>query len=82
MRTTVAVLFLMASFGGCGDDTESRPPECEEIVEACHEVDPGSGAIHECHEMAESDWSKDQCASNATRCKDLCKAAVDAGARG
>ena len=78
----IAVLFLTGFHAGCGKDGEGRPVECEEIIEVCHEVDPGSGDIHECHEKAEKDWTKDQCVSNGTRCKNLCKAAVDGGARG
>ncbi len=82
MRTIIAVFFLTGLCAGCSKDEESRPAECEEIVESCHEVDPGSGDIHECHENAEQTWTKDQCVSNGTRCKNLCKAAVDGGARG
>lgn len=47
---------------------------CKSIGGLCHEVDPGDGPIHECHEeghAAEPMW----CAANAERCRMLCEAA-------
>jgi hypothetical protein len=76
---------------GCHDDdghhaTTDRPHVCEEIVEACHARDPGSGPIHDCHTNAEATWTAEQCSSNAPRCYSVCAAtdtaATDAPAEG
>jgi hypothetical protein len=75
MRYILAIVLLAGGLS-CGDDEKK---ECEAIIEACHEKDTGSGEIHECHENAESTWSKDQCVSNSARCLSLCKAGGDAG---
>jgi len=79
VMSLVASLFLVA---GCGDDDGDGPaPECEEIFEACHDVDPGSGPIHECHESSEEAWSQSECQDNLEMCLEICAAAgVDAGA--
>ena len=77
---TLLVLISVVVFGSACSDDESRA-ECEAIVEACHEADPGSGLIHECHENAESKWSKAECVSNTASCLMTCKSA-DAGVRG
>ena len=78
---TLLVLISVVVFGSACSDDESRPAECEEIVEACHDVEPGSGMIHECHENAESKWSKAECVSNRASCLMTCSSA-DAAARG
>jgi hypothetical protein len=80
MKLIIGIAFCAAFAFGCGSD-DSRPAECEAIVEACHPLDQGTGAIHECHESAESDWKKEECVSNSARCLNLCKA-MDAGAKG
>ena len=77
MRTILTTLFLTALVTSCGS-SDSRPAECEEIVEACHMADKGTGTIHECHENAESTWTKDQCVAN----KSMCQAACAAGGGG
>ena len=74
MRTTLATLFLAALITSCGSD-DSRPAECEAIVEACHQADPGTGPIHECHENAEEKWTKDECIANKAMCEIVCKPA-------
>ena len=61
---------------------EARP-SCEQIIARCHDVDPGSGPIHDCHEGGH-DANPAWCAANAERCYQLCTAAhanVDGGAR-
>jgi len=72
MKTLLVCLSLASSclLGGCGGD--DRPAECEEIVEACHEVDTGSGMPHECHEGAESDWTKEMCVAMRGDCLAAC----------
>lgn len=53
---------------------------CVDLGPLCHDVDPGSGPLHDCHEGGHNPqpaW----CAANAQRCIDLCNAArADAGA--
>lgn len=57
---------------------EARP-SCEQIIARCHDVDPGSGPIHDCHEAAHDDATTEAtCASMLDSCSMLC-AAVDAG---
>lgn len=79
----LASLFVSVflAFGACGGDDDGPAPECEEIIEACHDVDPGEGPIHECHESAEEAWSQSQCQENLAMCLEVCSAAApDAGA--
>jgi YVTN family beta-propeller protein len=62
---------LLAGAGACGGD--GRPAECEAIVEACHDIDPGSGPIHECHEFAEDEaTTKEQCVAMSQECLATC----------
>ncbi|HEV8322453.1 MAG TPA: hypothetical protein VG389_12630 [Myxococcota bacterium] len=50
LRGSVAVGAVLVIAGvACG-----RPAVCNEITEACHPVDPGSGPIHDCHEGSEA----------------------------
>jgi hypothetical protein len=72
------MLLCFSLTAACGDDSS----ECEEIVEACHASDPGSGPIHECHENAEEKWSKSECATNRQMCLAVCQGSRDAGAGG
>jgi hypothetical protein len=77
----VALLALVGSIGlaGCGDDdAEATPPECEEIAERCHDLDPGSGPIHECHESAETGTAA-SCTEMRAMCFAVCVADADAG---
>jgi hypothetical protein len=78
------LLVCVALFGfGCGDDdAPATKPTCDEIVEACHEVDPGTGPIHDCHENAEAESATEAiCAAASTNCLAICAAAAaDAGA--
>jgi hypothetical protein len=76
MRSFLFCLVLLIP--ACKSD-DARPPECEEIVEACHEADKGPGAIHDCHENAEGAWGKNECIANRTTCLALC-ARSDGGA--
>ena len=79
MRRFLVTVALCSFVVSCDDHHESSPAECKEIIEACHEADPGSGPIHECHENAEEGWSKDQCTANRQRCLGLCSAPRDGG---
>lgn len=58
-------------------DAGAQDP-CQGLGELCHEVDPGSGPLHDCHEGGH-DGNPAWCAANAARCRMLCLAAADAG---
>ena len=80
MPALVASLILAAALalGGCSDDENA----CEQILNACHDVDPGEGPIHDCHENSEEEWSESECGDNLDSCLSLCEAAesdADAG---
>ena len=64
---------LLIAGTSCG-----RPAVCEEITEACHPVDPGSGPIHDCHEASE-EGSRAECETQHDACLVICTAAADAG---
>jgi hypothetical protein len=53
------------------DVAPDAPDPCEGLGELCHEVDPGSGPIHDCHEGGH-DGDPLWCAENALRCRALC----------
>jgi hypothetical protein len=58
---------------GCGGPD---PALCDEIVEACHDVDDGSDPdIHECHEGADAGDPK-VCEDTHDDCVALCEAAA------
>jgi len=76
---TVCALALFAA-PGCGDDDAPvNPPECEQIAERCHELDPGSGPIHECHEFAESGHTAAECTAMQAECFAACVEPSDGG---
>ena len=77
LTVTILAGFLL---GSCGGDDDKRPAECEEITEACHKVDQGTGPIHECHESSEATWTKDECVMNSAMCLAVCASASDGGA--
>jgi hypothetical protein len=75
--------------GACTDDSEGMadataddqatfPLSCQDIVDACHEVDPGSGPIHDCHETAHDTATSEVCDPIRDECVGLCHAAADA----
>ncbi|MBX3209423.1 MAG: hypothetical protein KF764_30600 [Labilithrix sp.] len=68
------------SADGGGGHT-SPYPSCNEVVEACHEVDTGEGEIHDCHDTAHGAKADSDCAGTKARCLEICAAAkADAGA--
>jgi hypothetical protein len=80
MRSFLAATALCFFVLSCDDHhDESRPAECTQIIEACHALDKGSGPIHECHENAEEEWTKEQCVANRSMCLGLCPAGGDGG---
>ncbi|MFO0626849.1 MAG: hypothetical protein U0325_14650 [Polyangiales bacterium] len=58
---------------------DAPPDPCEGLSGVCHDVDPGSGPLHDCHEGAH-DRNATWCAANAARCRQLCTEARDASA--
>lgn len=67
------------AFAASTDDAFVEPmPSCEMIIGRCHDVDPGSGPIHDCHETAHDGESEAACAAILDDCLMLCNA-VDAG---
>lgn len=67
------------SSGSSGGHT-SAYPACNEITQACHEVDVGEGEIHDCHDKAHSATSEADCTPVKDRCLQICAAAkADAG---
>lgn len=60
--------------------TDAPPDPCVGLGEFCHDVGPGSGPLHECHEGAH-DSTPAWCAANAVRCRQLCAEARDASTR-
>jgi hypothetical protein len=92
LRTALSLATLCSLFALTGCPTESTPDanhvdaasathSCDEIVEHCHDVDPGTGPIHDCHELAHAVSSTEAiCAAALENCHAICEAAVvDAG---
>lgn len=76
---TIALLALLVGCGGDGGSTTTH--DCADIIAACHEVDPGSGPIHDCHEVGH-DGDEAACTPVRASCVSMCEAAepVDGGA--
>src|SRR5688572_16714861 len=74
---------IAAAVGCSSSDDETGqtalPADCKAIVDACHPVDVGTGAIHVCHETGNKGDGA-SCTSQKQSCVDMCHAAVmDAG---
>jgi hypothetical protein len=68
---------LLLVIVGCGDDDEHSghgdlEPDCQAIVDACHEADPGSGPAHDCHVLAEEN-NAGTCAEQRASCVSVCQ---------
>lgn len=80
-----SILALTACGGGePGTDAgeHSGSESCQRIIDACHEVDPGTGPIHECHETGHDVGTDEACAPIEADCVAMCEAAAttDGGA--
>jgi hypothetical protein len=75
LAALASVLLLAIS---CGEDEHQRPPECDEIGEACHPFDTGSGPAHDCHANSHDTWTAAECIANRAMCLMVCSNA-DAG---
>jgi hypothetical protein len=81
-------LGLVASLAGCpttssptGDagDHHSAFPDCEAVIEACHDVEDASPEALECHNVAHEAASNDDCAPTRVECVALCEALLTDG---
>jgi hypothetical protein len=81
MRSIMGFLGVLAVAASAGcPSTPVATHDCADIIAACHDVDPGSGPLHDCHEIGH-DEVESACAPERDRCVMLClaAAAVDAG---
>jgi hypothetical protein len=77
----VSVALLAACGGGSSapQDAGPYPASCQQISDACHHVDPGSGPIHDCHETAHDVATIAACEAVLDECVELCHAAAGDG---
>jgi hypothetical protein len=90
MKPHLAVFFCFSFLAGaaaCGDDdhhhshdsgTTAVPQACQDITDACHDVDMGSGPAHDCHENAHAFPIAERCEADRAMCLAVCLG--DAGA--
>ncbi|MBZ0119130.1 MAG: hypothetical protein K8H88_19195, partial [Sandaracinaceae bacterium] len=81
MRSKIALialalggLFIAACSGTSGTPDAGFPQSCQDIIDACHEVDPGTGPIHDCHETAHDVGTAAACDPIAANCVAMCMA--------
>lgn len=81
LRGTSAVLLAICLLAACGDseDHGTGAESCQAIVDACHDVDPGTGPITDCHDTAHDVGTAAACDPIQANCVALCRAAADAG---
>lgn len=60
-----------SSSGENGEPT-SPFPSCQAILHACHPLDVGEGAIHDCHETAHDNGTEATCAAAKDQCLKTC----------
>ncbi|HEY8432444.1 MAG TPA: hypothetical protein VIL20_28935 [Sandaracinaceae bacterium] len=74
----LAVLSLLAL--GCDDGSHHDGAEsCQRIIDACHDVDPGTGEAHECHQTAHDEGTAEACDPIEAMCIAVCQALADGG---
>jgi hypothetical protein len=68
------VLACAALLVACDDDGHGHTgaESCQAIIDACHDVDPGSGEIHDCHNTAHDEGTAEACDPIKERCVMLC----------
>ncbi len=69
LARTIALVACATLIAACSKDVEGS---CERIAEACHEKDPGSGPVHECHEFSEG-TTDEKCAEKEDDCLATCE---------
>jgi|GEM_PF-2881271 len=84
MTRLLPFLLVTLALAGCpsdenGDDAGYLTfPDCEAIVDACHDVDDGTGRASECHDISHDADSNDDCAPVRAECVSVCQA-IDGG---
>jgi hypothetical protein len=79
LTRSIVVSFALAALVAACQGSNAPAPECEAISERCHDVDPGSGPIHDCHEFAEvAGRTAQECIAMQAQCNAVCVAS-DAG---
>lgn len=77
MRTLLCLLGLsLAVLAACedgGHHDHTGAESCQRIIDVCHDVDPGHGEVHDCHNTAH-DEGADACDPIEQRCVMLCQA--------
>lgn len=78
-RFGLTLSFAFAALIACGDDDghHHATGACGQIVAACHDLDPGTGPISECHATGHDEVEAD-CEAVLTSCLAVCVAS-DAG---
>jgi hypothetical protein len=82
MLRVLTLLSVALPLAGCPTDPPSNDggvldfPDCEAIVDACHEPDEagGGGMIGTCHDLAHDADSNDDCAPLRAECVSVCMA--------
>jgi hypothetical protein len=69
----VAVLALAACDG---EPPHDHPESCQNIIDVCHDVDPGTGRISQCHDTAHDEATAAACDPIEAECVALCEAAA------
>jgi hypothetical protein len=85
MKTPLTPLALAGAWSmlaACGG-TDATPTDagistaasCVDIITVCHDADPGTGPIHDCHETAHDQGTAAACDPIRNMCVALCEAA-------
>lgn len=75
LLTAVSLLLALACDGG---PPPATPESCQNIIDACHDVDPGTGMAHECHETAHDEATAEACDPIEAACVAACEALANA----
>ncbi len=82
MRRMRSLLFALCSLCllalGCDGGPPPAPESCQRIIDACHDVDPGTGEAHECHETAHDEGTAEACDPIEAACVAACEALANA----
>lgn len=81
MRQLLLFLALGAAvLVGCDDPPPPGAESCQHIIDACHDVDPGTGPITDCHETAHDVGTAEACDPIEVDCVAMCEALANADA--
>lgn len=73
MRSALRIAcFVALVFAGLGCDGTPATHHCQDIINVCHDVDPGTGPAHDCHETAH-DGDEAACEPMRDECVSLCE---------